>query len=103
MQKGIKNACYNDRYAMVQVANARDGVYEFYFFFNTALETGESILLFDTMEVDPLFTNSDMQEFANLEITVQAFAVQTIGFDGAYAAMCRAFPEHFGAVSPAQE
>lgn len=97
---GMENVCYNDLHAMVQVSDAKKGVYEFYFFFNAALDEGESALIFDTMTIDPEFTNSQMQEMAELEITVQAFAVQTFGFRDCYTAMCRAFPEHFGAVSP---
>ena len=100
---GFENACYDSVHAMVQVADAANGVYEFYFFFNAALMMGEEIQLFNTMTVDPEFTNTDMQEFAHLEITVQAFAVQTFGFDDCYTAMCAAFPEHFGAVSRTSE
>ena len=100
---GFENACYDELHAMVQVADAENGVYEYFFFFNESLATGEKILLFDTMTVDPEFNNTDMQEFANLEVTVQAFAVQKFGFDNAYTAMCAAFPEHFGALSQAQE
>ena len=100
---GFENVCYNDHYAMIQVANAEEGIYEFYFFINTALAKGESVELFDTMTVDPEFSNAQMQELSNLEITVQAFAVQTFGFDGCYAAMCRAFSEHFESVAPPAE
>ena len=97
---GMEDVCYNDNYAMVQVADAGSGVYEFYFFLNATLLTGESVEIFNTMFIDPEFSNTDMQELANLEITVQAFAVQTFGFESCYAAMCRAFPEYFGAVAP---
>ena len=100
---GMENVCYDDAHAMVQVADAANGVYEFYFFFNKALVKDEKILLFDTMTVNHEFTNSDMQEFANLEITVQAFAVQTFGFDSCYTAMRTAFADHFELVSQAQE
>lgn len=100
---GIEDVCYNDQHAMVQVADAGNGVYEFYFFIKTALEAGETVMIFDTMTVDPEFTNTDMQQLAQLEVTVQAFAVQMFGFDDCYTAMCRAFPEYFGAVSPTQE
>ena len=101
--RGFEDACYDDAHAMVQVADATNGVYEFYFFFNAALVKDEEIVLFDTVTVDPEFTNVDMQEFANFKITVQAFAVQTFGFNDCYTAMCTAFADHFGAVSQALE
>ena len=99
---GIEDVRYNDMHAMVQVADTTNGVYEFYFFLNAALLPGEEIVLFDTMTIDPTFSNAQMQERANLEITVQAFAVQTYGFESSYAAMCRAFPQYFNKVAPAQ-
>ena len=94
----FENASYNDHYVMVQVADVAAGVYEFFFFINTALQKDESVVIFDTMTIDSEFSNSDMQELVNLEITVQAFAVQTFGFDSCYGAMSRAFPEYFASV-----
>ena len=99
---GMDNVRYNDHYAMVQVADTQNGVYEFYFFINAALVPGDEIVLFNKMTIDPEFSNTQMQELANLEITVQAFAVQTYGFESSYAAMCRAFPTYFENVAPAQ-
>ena len=92
---GIENVRYNDHYAMIQVADVTNGVYEFYFYINEAMESGESVELFDTMFIDPEFSNEQMQELANLEITVQAFAVQTFGFDNCYTAMHKAFKDYF--------
>lgn len=97
---GMEDVCYNDHFAMTQVADATNGVYEVYIFLNAALEPDESVTVFDTMYIDPEFTNLQMQELANLEITVQAFAVQKFGFGDCYGAMCRAFPDHFEDVSP---
>ena len=51
--------------------------------------------LFDTMTILSEFTNTEMQELAELEITVQAFAVQAFGFSDSFIAMKRAFPDHF--------
>ena len=100
---GFEDVAYNDSYAMVHVPDARSGVYEFYIFLNTALLSGESVEIFDTMMIAPEFTNADMQEMAELEITVQAFAVQTFGFNDCYTAMCRAFPTHFANVGGTAE
>ena len=92
---GIEDVIYNDTYAMIQSANVQHGTYEFYFFIHASMESGDSVVLFDTMFIDPEFSNAQMQELGNLEITVQAFAVQTYGFDSCYEAMQVAFPEHF--------
>jgi len=92
----IPNVSYNERFALVQIPDAGNGVYEFYFFLLNPFEKGESVTLFDTMMILPDFTNEQMKELGELVITVQAFAVQTHGFDSCYLAMTRAFPEHFG-------
>ena len=97
--KDHENAYYNDTYAMVQMPDAANGIYEFYIFILDQCERDEEVVLFDTMTILPEFTNSDMKELEGLEITVQAFAVQTFGFDNTYAAMLGAFPEHFGKLS----
>lgn len=93
---GLHDVNYNGNYAMVQVPDAANGVYEFYFFILNQCEKDAEIELFDTMEIFPEFDSTDMKELAGLEITVQAFAVQTFGFENVYFAMTRAFPDHFG-------
>ena len=92
---GIEDVCYNDNYAMVQVADRANDTYEFYFIMLKPIEKDESVLLFDTMTIHPLFGNEQMKEFRELSITVQAFAVQTFGFSDCYSAMSTAFSEHF--------
>jgi predicted ribosomally synthesized peptide with SipW-like signal peptide len=93
--KTFENAYYNDHFAMVQVPDAARGVYEFYIFVLDQCEKDEEVELFDTMTISGEFTNSDMQELRELQITVQAFAVQAFGFENVYFAMTGAFPEHF--------
>ncbi len=97
---GFEYVSYNDNFAMIQMADAANGTYEFYIFINNELQKGEQIELFDTMEISPDFSGAQMQEFAQLEITVQAFAVQTFGFADSYTAMTRAFGDHFAKVAP---
>ena len=92
---GIEDVCYNDNYAMVQVADRANDTYEFYFIMLNPIEKDESVLLFDTMTIHPLFGNEQMVEFKELSITVQAFAVQTFGFSDCYSAMSTAFGEYF--------
>lgn len=92
---GISNVCYNENYAMVQVANRAEGVYEFFFFMLAATEKGDEVVLFDTMEIDPIWDNAEMKELVELEIKIQAFAVQTFGFTSCFDAMKGAFSSHF--------
>lgn len=92
---GIDDVCYNDRYAMVQVADKMNGKYEFYFFILDTMEKDEEVVIFDTLFIDPLFDNTEMLELSELRITVQAFAVQEFGFEDCINAMRGAFGTHF--------
>lgn len=99
---GISDVCYNDNYAMIQASNHSQGKYEFYFLMQKPLQTGESVELFDKVVIDPSFGNVEMQEFRELKITVQAFAVQEFGFTSCLDAMSAAFSDHFLSCIPAQ-
>ena len=92
---GIYDVCYNEHYAMVQHSSHQNGRYEFYFFMQEPLAKDDSVELFDTMIINAFFGNEEMQEFRDLKITVQAFAVQTFGFSSCLEAMEGAFTEHF--------
>ena len=92
---GHHDVWYNDHYAMVQVPNMVEGRYDFYFFFNSALATDEEALLFDSLTIPEWLDNEHLQEFAELKITVRAFAVQTGGLYSCYDAMTKAFPSYF--------
>jgi hypothetical protein len=80
---------------MVQIANRADGVYEFYFFMLKAAQKGDKTVLFDTMLIEPEWDNAQMRELVDLKIKVQAFAVQTFGFESCFDAMKGAFSTHF--------
>ena len=92
---GIEDVCYNDNYAMVQVADRTNGKYEFYFFILEETKENDEIVIFEEIFVDPLFGNTEMIELSELKITVQAFAVQHFGFSDCYQAMRVAFGKHF--------
>lgn len=92
---GYESVCHNDRYAMIQIANHSAGRYEFYFLMLNSFAPDESVMIFDTLSIHPMFGNAEMQEFRDLKVTVQAFAVQTFGFSSCLEAMTEAFPEHF--------
>ena len=89
------NARINDTYAMVQKSSRADGRYEFFFFMINPLVSGEEVTLFSEMFIPMDLTNEEMKEFVQLTVTVQAFAVQTYGFENAYQAVRAAFPDYF--------
>lgn len=95
---GYSGVCHNDNYAMLQSSSHRDGKYEFFFLMLKPMTSGESVEIFDTFFIDSYFGNEEMQEFRELKITVQAFAVQEYGFSSCLEAMCEAFPERFAAL-----
>ena len=92
---GISDVCYNSNYAMIQKSSHIDGKSEFYFIMLKPLQVGESVTVFDSMFINPLFGNAEMLEFRDLKITVQAFGVQSYGFSDCFSAMKGAFSEHF--------
>lgn len=92
---GIPDVCFNENYAMIQSADMARGRYEFFFIMEKPLEPGGEVEIFDTVFFDSAFDNAEMNEFRELKITVQAFAVQVQGFDSCLEAMTTAFGEHF--------
>lgn len=92
---GIENVCHNDRYAMIQIPNATQGEYEFYFLLLQPISVGESVLLFDQINFPKEWNDTEMQELVDLKIHVQAFGVQTLQLESCLQAMTEAFPEHF--------
>ncbi len=92
---GIADVCVNDHYAMIQVSSHATGTYEFFFLILQPVDVGGSVTIFDEVVFDPMWSNAEMQELANLKIHVQAFGVQTYQLDSCLQAMVEAFPEHF--------
>lgn len=92
---GIENVCYNERYAMVQVADVAEGEFSFYFFFLSTFKQGDSEVLFDTLSIPAEWNNAEMQELIDLDIKIQAFASQTQEMESCFDAMKTAFPDYF--------
>ena len=92
---GIEDVCYNDRYAMIQVANEAEGRYEFIFLMLQPVQAGESVMIFDHITFPAEWNNAEMRHLAELKIHIQAFGVQTFQLDSCLSAMTEAFPEHF--------
>ena len=92
---GFENVCYNENYAMVQVSTANADEYVFYFFILNKVAPGSSVVIFDNLTVPAEWNNDEMQELADFDIDIKAFAVQTFGFNSCYDAMTEAFEDHF--------
>lgn len=92
---GIEDVRYNENYAMVQIADRQNDKFEFYFFIQNAAEAGDEVTVFEQIFFDPLLDYAQMTELSELKITVQAFAVQKLGFADCYTAMRTAFSSYF--------
>ncbi|MBR5874705.1 MAG: SipW-dependent-type signal peptide-containing protein [Oscillospiraceae bacterium] len=83
---------YGDtEYSVYQVPNKAEGEYKFYFFIEGEKTAGTKVVLFDTITIPATWGNEQMAKLANLEITVDAYAVQAHGFKDCYEAMTTAF------------
>lgn len=92
---GISGVHVSDHYAFLQTADRALGRYVFYFFMEQEMAVNGSATLFTSLEMHESCTNEMLAEFVDFRITVQAFAVQTFGFDSCYDAMTTAFGSHF--------
>lgn len=92
---GFKNVCISDNYAMVQVPNAKDGKFEFFFFMLRPVAAGNSVVVFDHINIPDYWSGAEMQHLANLRIDIEAFGVQTYQLESCFNAMTEAFPEQF--------
>lgn len=92
---GIKNVCYNDHYAMIQIPHATEGRYEFFFLILQPLEKDYSVTIFDKVVFNMMWSNEHMNELRELKIHVQAYGVQTFQMTDCLQAMTLAFPDQF--------
>lgn len=92
---GIPNVCRNDRYVMIQIPNAKEGEFAFYFLILQPVAVGESVVLFDQITFPEEWTNAEMRQLDDLKIHIQAFGVQTFQLESCLNAMTAAFPDHF--------
>ncbi len=92
---GYDNVCHNDHYVMLQVPDTANSKFEFYFIMLEPVKTGESVVLFDHVNFLDSWDGSQMQNFIDLKLDVQAFGVQTFDLNSCLEAMTEAFPDHF--------
>ena len=93
--QGISDVCVGERYVMIQVANAAEGKYEFFFLMLQPVDVGEEVTIFDRVVFNSRWGGEQMQELADLKIHVQAYGVQTFQMEDCLQAMVSAFPDHF--------
>ena len=91
----MEDVCYNDNYAMIQIANPSESKFEFYFLILNPVEKNSEVVLFDHISFPDEWTGADMQNLADLKIQIEAFGVQTYQLDSCLVAMTEAFPDHF--------
>lgn len=71
------------------------GGYDIAIVYSTARTNGQSVTLFEGITIPSTWGNTEMAYLNNLEIVVEAYAVQTDGFANAAAALHAAFPAAF--------
>ena len=59
--------------------------------FNKPTIKNDEVKLFDSITIPATWGNNEMANFRGLQITVQAYATQTFGFDNATVALKTAF------------
>jgi predicted ribosomally synthesized peptide with SipW-like signal peptide len=84
---------------VVKQVNAADKTYEIYIAYKTAMTQKEKVILFDTLSIAGDYGNTDMENFKGMHITVNAYAVQAVGFHDALVALTTAFSAELGALA----
>ena len=79
-----------------QVADKANNTWTFYIFMKDAFTAGESVALFEKLNVNPAYNNPEMAVLNPLEIAVSGYGVQTVGFADCYDAMVGAFGQNAG-------
>ena len=90
---GILPVFGNENYSIYQ---AKEGdAYVLYIFIENIMAAEESVTLFDTLTIPAEWTNEDMAKIVDLEVRVDAYAVQVQTFDDCFDAMTTAFANDF--------
>lgn len=90
---GILPVFGNENYSIYQ---AKEGdAYVLYIFIENIMAAEESVTLFDTLTIPTEWTNEDMAKIVDLEVRVDAYAVQVQTFDDCFDAMTTAFANDF--------
>jgi len=92
---GYENVCYNENYAMVQLADPENGVYTFYFFMLKSMKTNDEVTFYTTLTFPDEWKSAHVSMLSRLEVECEVFGVQEAGFVSCYEAMTVALPEHF--------
>lgn len=85
----------NDAYSVFQIGDEEDLTYTIYMFFEGAKPAGTEITPFNKLKIPAEWDNEEMAAVNGMEISVAAYAAQTVGFADCYTAMTTAFPTAF--------
>ena len=91
---GVLPVYGDDTYSIFQVKES-EGVHVFYIFMEAPMAPNASVTLFDTITIPAQWGNEEMAKITDLQIQVEAFAVQTQTFDTCLEAMKTAFADQF--------
>ena len=84
----------DETYSIYQVKESAT-VHVFYIFIETIVAPEESVTLFEKLSIPAAWGNEEMKQIADLEITVDAYAVQVQTFVDCFDAMTTAFANDF--------
>ena len=92
-------AANDDTVKVVKQVNDTDKTYEIYIAYKTAMTQNENVTLFNALSIAGNYGNTDMENFKGMHITVNAYAVQAVGFHDALDALTTAFSAELGALA----
>ena len=92
---GLSMVYETETSVIYQEANRANGEYVFYVFVKDPMAAGESVVLFDHVNIDSAWDNEEMAELVDLKIEVQAYATQEYGFHSCFDAITAAFDDDF--------
>ena len=90
---GVLPVFGNENYSIYQ--DKEGDAYVLYIFIENIMAPGDAVTLFDTITIPTEWTNEQMALIVDLEIRVDAYAVQVQTFDDCFDAMTTAFANDF--------
>lgn len=97
----LSGGLLSDNTTVATVVNSiEDNAVVIYILYHKEMAKGEKVVLFDTLSVSAAYDNPQMNVLSGLKIRVDAYAVQSVGFADAQAAVTAAFPTELAALAP---
>lgn len=97
----LSGGLLSDNTTVATVVNSiEDNAVVIYILYHKEMAKGEKVVLFDTLSISAAYDNPQMNVLSGLKIRVDAYAVQSVGFDDAQEAITKAFSTEFEALAP---